>query len=198
LEVSHWDDAQRDFRIGLVRAIHLFASTPPMKTKLLLWFLCSSIVVLAADKEKLRAELERTEAEFFQRALAEGFNAGMHAYMAEDGFIANSLTLTRDAHAARIAVEKSSTKSRNNVIRWKPLGADVSDSGDLGYTWGVAESGPGKDGPFKPYGIYVTIWKRQADGKWKFVYDAATILDAARIEAFLKEKFPEKADGKRK
>jgi ketosteroid isomerase-like protein len=122
----------------------------------------------------------------------------MHAYMAEDGFIANSLTLTRDAHAARIAVEKSSTKSRNNVIRWKPLGADVSDSGDLGYTWGVAESGPGKDGPFKPYGIYVTIWKRQADGKWKFVYDAATILDAARIEAFLKEKFPEKADGKRK
>ena len=168
-----------------------------MKTPLSLFFSFLAVVALGAtDKEKLRAELVRTEADFFQRALAESFNAGMHAYMAEDGFIANSLTLTRDAHAARMNAEKASTKSRANVIRWKPLRADVAESGDLGYTWGVAESGPSNEGPFKPYGIYVTIWKRQADGKWKFVYDSATILDAARIEVFLKEHFPEKAERK--
>ena len=34
---------------------------------------------------------------------------------------------------------------------------------------------------FKPYGIYVTIWRRQADGKWKFVYDSATILSAPAL-----------------
>jgi ketosteroid isomerase-like protein len=164
-----------------------------MRAALLPFFLISSITVFAADKAKLKAELERTEAEFFQRALDESFNAGMHAYMAEDGFIANSLTLTRDAHAARMKAERPSAKSRGSVIRWKPLRADVSESGDLGYTWGVAESGPTKEGPFKAYGIYVTIWKRQADGKWKFVYDSATILDAARIETFLKEHFPDKA-----
>lgn len=169
-----------------------------MKTSLPLWFSFLAVVALGApDKEKLKAELVRTEAEFFQRALEEGFSAGMHAFMADDGFVANSLTLTRDAHAARMKAEKTATKSRNNVIRWKPLRADVAESGDLGYTWGVAESGPAKDGPFKPYGIYVTIWKRQADGKWKFVYDAATILDAARIEAFLRENFPASAGEKR-
>jgi len=169
-----------------------------MKTSLPLLFSFVAFVALGApDKEKIKAELVRTESEFFQRALDEGFNAGMHAFMADDGFIANSLTLTREAHAARMTAEKSPTKTRTNVIRWKPLRAEVSESGDLGYTWGVAESGPAKEGPFKPYGIYVTIWKRQPDGRWKFVYDAATILDAARIEAFLRENFPAAAGEKK-
>jgi ketosteroid isomerase-like protein len=146
----------------------------------------------AADKEKLKAELVRTETEFFQHALAHGFSAGLHAYMAEDAFIANSLILGRDAQGAKLQAEKDQPK-RTNVIRWKPLRADVSDSGDLGYTWGVAESGPGTDGPFKPYGIYVTIWKRGAEGKWKFVYDSATIVTAEAVEKFLREKFPDVA-----
>ena len=93
-------------------------------------------------------------------------------------------------NAGGAKVKAEAGKARPNVIRWKPLRADVAASGDLGYTWGVAESGPGKEGPFKPYGIYVTIWKRQADGKWKFVYDAATIVAADAVEKFLREKFP--------
>ena len=154
--------------------------------------LLTGVARAAADKEKLKAELVRTEAEFFQHALQHGFSQGLHAYMADDAFIANSLILGRAAQAAKIEAEKDQPK-RTNVIRWKPLRADVSDSGDLGYTWGAAESGPGKDGPFKPYGIYVTIWKRTADGKWKFVYDSATILTADAMEKFLREKFPDAA-----
>lgn len=147
----------------------------------------------AVDKENLRAELLRTETQFFQHALEHGFNAGLHAYMADDALIANSLILGRVAQGAKVQAEKDQSKSRANIIRWKPLRADVSASGDLGYTWGVAESGPARDGPFKPYGIYVTIWKRAADGKWKFVYDSATILTADAIEKFLREKFPDAA-----
>jgi ketosteroid isomerase-like protein len=151
----------------------------------------SSNVTYAADREALKAELVRTEAEFFQHALANGFSEGLRSYMADDALIANSLILGRDAQEARMKQEPA--KARPNVIRWKPLRAEVAASGDLGYTWGVAESGPSKEGPFKPYGIYVTIWKRQTDGKWKFVYDAATILTADAIEKFLREKFPEAA-----
>lgn len=151
---------------------------------------CLPLAGAAIDKEKLKAELVRTEAEFFQHALERGFSAGLRDYMADDAFIANSLILGRDAQTAKIRAEKDSGKARPNVIRWKPLRADVADSGDLGYTWGAAESGPGKEGPFKPYGIYVTIWKRQPDGKWKFVYDAATILTADAVDKFLRENFP--------
>lgn len=149
--------------------------------------------IAAVDKEKLKAELVRTEAEFFQHALANGFGAGLHHYMAEDGFVANSLMLGREAQGERVRAEKAEGRKRASIIRWKPLRADVAESGDLGYTWGVAEAGPAPDGPFKPTGIYVMIWKRQADGKWKFVYDSATNVGAEAVEKFVREKFPDAA-----
>ncbi|MBL9187005.1 MAG: nuclear transport factor 2 family protein [Opitutaceae bacterium] len=144
-----------------------------------------------ADPAEAKAGLVRTEAAFFQHILEHGFGAGLSAYMADDAMIANSLTLGRDAQEARAKSE--STRTRNNIMRWKSLRADVAASGDMGYTWGVAESGPSKAGPFRPYGVYVIIWKRQADGQWKFVYDAATILGAEAVEKFLREKFPQAA-----
>ena len=58
-------------------------------------------------------------------------------------------------------------------LRWQPVGADLARSGELGYTWGTYEFHP-KDagGPTETrHGKYVTIWKRQPDGSWKFVVD---------------------------
>jgi ketosteroid isomerase-like protein len=163
-----------------------------MKTPSAVWLLLASVTMTfaAADPAALKAELVRTEAEFFDYALMHGFSDAVHAYIADDGFVANSLTLGRDAPADRVQSDQAKSPRRTDVIRWQPLHAEVAASGELGYTWGVAESAPGKDGPFKPYGIYVTIWKRQPDGKWKFVYDAATILSADRIDAFVREHFP--------
>ena len=166
-----------------------------MRTSLLLLAVglasVSSNQIHAADAEALKAELVRTETEFFKHALEHGFGPALRDYMAEDALIANTLVLGRDGQEARIKAEAG--KARPNVLRWKPLRADVAASGDLGYTWGVAESGPTRDGPFKPYAIYVTVWKRQAGGKWKFVYDAATITSADAVEKFLRDKFPEVA-----
>ena len=144
----------------------------------------------AAEMTAVTAELVRTEREFFESAFSRGFGEAVRAYIAEDGFLANSLTLGRAAQSDRARA----TKRERDVIRWRPLHADVAASGDLGFTWGVAESAPAKEGPFKPYGIYVTIWRRQTDGTWKFVYDSATILSAERLDAFLREHFPKSAE----
>ncbi|MDP3070868.1 MAG: nuclear transport factor 2 family protein [Opitutaceae bacterium] len=149
------------------------------------------VPLAAGEQAEPKASLVRAESAFFQHIREHGFGAGLRAFMADDAMIANSLTLGRDAQEARMKGETS--RSRGNVMNWKPLRADVAASGDLGYTWGVAESGPSKEGPFKPYGIYVIIWKRQADGPWKFVYDAATILGAEAVEKFLREKLPQAA-----
>ena len=57
---------------------------------------------------------------------------------------------------------------------WEPYFVDVAASGDLGYTLGsyvltmVDSSGAEKSAK----GNYVTIWKKQTDGEWKFVFDA--------------------------
>jgi ketosteroid isomerase-like protein len=62
------------------------------------------------------------------------------------------------------------------TLTWTPSQAEVSSSGDMGYTWGRYEyREPGSDGkPKVTTGSYVTIWKRQPDGSWKVVLDGGT------------------------
>ena len=58
-------------------------------------------------------------------------------------------------------------------LAWTPDFIDVAASGDLGYTYGhytfsyIDSSGKVIDDK----GIFHTIWRKQADGKWKFVWD---------------------------
>jgi ketosteroid isomerase-like protein len=58
-------------------------------------------------------------------------------------------------------------------IRWQPFFADSSKDGTLGYTLGTAviswkdEAGVAQ----KRDGRYLTVWKRQPDGRWKAVTD---------------------------
>jgi ketosteroid isomerase-like protein len=59
------------------------------------------------------------------------------------------------------------------VLSWVPTKADIAQSGELGYTFGdwvlKTKTGGGKD--TLVYGNYVSIWKKQADGAWKYVLD---------------------------
>ena len=59
------------------------------------------------------------------------------------------------------------------TLAWKPFHAEVSRSGDLGYTLGKYEyRAPGPDGKTGVhYGKYCSVWKRQSDGAWKWVID---------------------------
>ena len=57
------------------------------------------------------------------------------------------------------------------TLKWEPRTGTVASSGDLGYTYGIYELKPArKDTLF--YGNYVSIWKKQADGSWKYVLDS--------------------------
>jgi len=56
------------------------------------------------------------------------------------------------------------------TLTWEPRNGAIAKSGDLGYTYGVYALRPSqKDTVF--YGTYVSIWKKQKDGSWKFVLD---------------------------
>jgi ketosteroid isomerase-like protein len=58
---------------------------------------------------------------------------------------------------------------------WDPEGAEVAASADLAYSWGWFVWTPATGGPLdgKPpaTGYYVSIWKKQPDGRWKWVVD---------------------------
>lgn len=55
------------------------------------------------------------------------------------------------------------------TLTWQPMKAEISKSGDLGFTYGVYTLSI-KDSVYK--GTYVSIWKKQNDGSWKFVLDS--------------------------
>jgi hypothetical protein len=54
------------------------------------------------------------------------------------------------------------------VMTWEPRDAGLSASGDLGYTYGVYSLRPSQTDTVI-YGSYVSVWKKQPDGKWKFM-----------------------------
>ena len=61
-------------------------------------------------------------------------------------------------------------------IAWTPDSAVVSRSGDLGYTYGANEvTAPDTGGKLvTTRGRYLTVWRKDADGKWRCVEDIAS------------------------
>lgn len=159
--------------IALLLSLFLFASAP------------------AKDKAALKAELAKAEADFCAKVAEVGIGEGFHAFMAEQAFDAGRLTLSRAEYGEGIKAARARGPAPKGVkLVWVPMMIDVSDDGTLGYTWGKYEftPPPAADGTQPPsnVGIYLTIWKRQADGSWKFVYDGGPRIEPPeRLQKFL-------------
>jgi ketosteroid isomerase-like protein len=59
-------------------------------------------------------------------------------------------------------------KSNTAILTWIPTFAEVSEKGDLGYTYGLFKL---KTADTLFFGTYVTIWKKNTKGQWKVVMD---------------------------
>ena len=128
-----------------------------------------SVASANADGEK--AALIRTDTEFSKAAATSGIAAAFFEYAAEEATI---LPMNANAITGSEAIRAHYAETpAGAVLDWKPLKADVSRSGDLGYTVGSYEfRAPGPDGKsVARYGKYCPIWKKQLDGSWKFVVD---------------------------
>ncbi len=115
--------------------------------------------------------LKQLEGEFMKAAAEKG-SQGYMSYYADDSVeVPNGAPLIQGK--AEIAKGMGFLDDKNNRLLWTPVGADISASGDLGYTFGNFEF-HSKDKQGKPvvqYGKYTSIWKQQKDGSWKVVLD---------------------------
>ena len=69
------------------------------------------------------------------------------------------------------------------TLSWEPRNGMVARSGDLGFTYGIYALRPlQKDTVI--YGTYVSIWKKEKNGKWKYVLDTGNegIGDSINIQ----------------
>ncbi|MDX1392932.1 MAG: nuclear transport factor 2 family protein [Gemmatimonadota bacterium] len=112
-------------------------------------------------------EADRT---FASEVAARGIDAWVEAF-AEDGAMLRPGAEVRGHGAIREAMA-GAFSSPGSSLTWDPTHAEISSSGDLGYTIGrYVSTAPGPDGPTTSEGAYTTVWRRNPAGDWKVVLD---------------------------
>ena len=126
----------------------------------------------ASASSKATAETLRQLEREFMKATAERGSQGYLSYYADDAVeVPNGAPLIQGK--INIAKTMGFLDDKNNHLTWTPVGADISSSGDLGYTYGTYEfTSKDKDGKtVMDHGKYTSIWRKQGDRSWKVVLD---------------------------
>jgi ketosteroid isomerase-like protein len=130
---------------------------------------------LEIDPTKERPLMLKLEADFSQASSSQGIVKAFHSYLADDARVLRDNSSPAVGKAAALAA----TSSKSGVLTWRPTTANISRSGDLGYTYGTYEFKPTSASEKSEHGNYVRVWKRDARGHWKVVIDILNPLPAA-------------------
>lgn len=119
-----------------------------------------------------RAELMALDAHFSDEVAAKGF-AAFDGFFADDAVYLPIFEPRVEGKKAIMESFRPLFDDHTLKLTWIPLRAEVSASGDLGWTTGSYELTrfDEQGAPHVRRGKYVTIWHRQADGSWKAVLD---------------------------
>lgn len=127
---------------------------------------CAQNVDISAAKESMM-EADR---QFSALSAAEGVGTAFSAYMTD-----NATTFVDKMHpiSGRVELEKRYSNAKGVTLVWNPTHAEISSSGDFGYTRGrwdrTFKNADGTAG--KAYGYYITVWQKQPDKSWKWIFD---------------------------
>jgi ketosteroid isomerase-like protein len=95
----------------------------------------------------------------------------------------DSVVVFRNGKPVNGIVEWNKRKVDSSELWWQPVFADISASGDFGYTTGPWEWKRLKtDNSASAYGYYNSIWKKGKDGTWKVVIDIGIPNPIASVE----------------
>lgn len=135
------------------------------------------LALVTAAEAAPKDDMIAADKAFSAMSVAKGAHAAFLSYMTDDVrlFDGDHPPLIGKAAAADhyAAEEKADPGYRNQRLEWTPVDAEASPDGALGWTRGTwIFTAPNADGSsFKRTGYYVTEWRRQADGSYKFCLD---------------------------
>jgi ketosteroid isomerase-like protein len=141
-----------------------------------------SISVLQVKRfNSLEKELITTDSEFSNMSFKKGSLKAFYYFISDEGICFSderSPPAGKETLRELLDKRKDEKGSNNAQLSWKPLFASVSSAGDLGYTLGKHTSILFKTPDKKAIrtGYYLTIWKKQPDGTWRFVFDIGNQL----------------------
>lgn len=116
-------------------------------------------------------EIYDMEQAFNDLLAKEGRAVAFAHFAAEDGAISRSGEMIEGKAAIKAFYDKSTTT--NVSLTWKPDRVQMSEDYTMASTWGKFNfSGTRQNGePFESTGYFHTVWQKQKDGSWRYIYD---------------------------
>lgn len=136
-----------------------------------LWAVILAVVsasAAAADRSVSPAEVIAAERAFAADAEARGWIAAFKTHSAPDGVVFQPHPVNVKTSLASLPDEPA-----DRSLKWWPIWAGIAQSGDLGFTTGPYTAGGTR------FGHYFTVWAKQADGSWRWIYDGGPPNEAA-------------------
>ena len=143
--------------------------------KRILTLLACAVLITACqqqvDKEKVRDEIFQTEKAFEKMAAEKSVSEAFFHFADENAVIKRQNdTLIVGKENIKLFYERG---RKDATVNWTPDFIDVADDGTLGYTYGKFSWKIKNDqGAVTEYkGVFHTVWKKQKDNTWKYVWD---------------------------
>jgi len=131
---------------------------------LLLMFGCRTL----PDKDIEAQRLLDTDKAFSDSSVTLGMAEAFYRFMDKEGM----LLPPGGVPVVGPEAARSGLMSAGDVLlQWTPRKAEVSESGDLGWTWGRYEFRSRTDSSLIEKGTYLDVWRKQDDGSWKVLVD---------------------------
>lgn len=156
-----------------------------MKTKLLLLIL--TVLLFSCkqnNSEQAEKELLAADKAFSDLSVEKGKNQAFLTYMHNDVTILENGSMPIEGKET-VAKSYENQPDSGYTLKWKPLHAKAAESGELGYTYGIWLYSTADTSLM---GNYVTIWKKDEKGAWKFILDTGN-LGLGKDEEKQKEQF---------
>jgi len=138
-------------------------------------FIIILIVIISCSKNTNTTTVDvllQTDRDFSAMSVKEGMFKAFLYYIADDGVILRNNSYP-DKGKETLKKKFAGKSDTSFTLSWEPLFEKISESGDLGYTYGIHTT-TDKSTDEISQGTYITIWQKQLDGSWKFVLDTGT------------------------
>ena len=144
-----------------------------MRTLILsLLMICAFIATAHAQNSENLTDFRamvQTERAFSRMSEEKGTRAAFAEFIADNGILFRPTAVFGKKWMQEHPLPAFPTRS---LLTWQPIFADVSRAGDLGYTTGPWQFKKDiQDTKPAAFGNFMTVWKRQANGLWRFVLD---------------------------
>lgn len=121
---------------------------------------------------KAKTEIEQAEKEFDKMGSEKGIAEAFWFFADSNAVIKRGMdSLIHGKEGIRNFYSGAYYKTAK--VTWSPDFIDASASGDRGYTYGkyIWRSTDSTGAVIESKGIFHTVWKKQLDGSWKYVWD---------------------------